>query len=90
MTGISSLIAAELSAAAYPNGTAPTGWTALPAVSPDGGADSLTVFVNDATRQVVIAFKGSDNFGPYAKAPDPGSLQCTDLVVRRNRAGLAM
>ena len=60
-TGISALTAAELSNAAYPGGTPPTGWNAETPASPDGGANSLTVFVNQTTSQIVIAFKGSDN-----------------------------
>ncbi len=74
MTGINALTAAELSQAAYTplanyqSGTGPTlpsGWVAvtsngLSAASSDGTSQFIT-FVNSTTKQVVIAFKGTDN-----------------------------
>ena len=61
--GISDLIAAELSNAAYPGNGPPLGWVASSAYSQTSadGANSFTTFVDATTKQIVIAFKGSDN-----------------------------
>lgn len=62
--GISSLTAAELSQAAYPGYTPPAGWSALPGystqINSSSGINGFTTFVNTATRQIVVAFKGTD------------------------------
>jgi len=58
--GISNLTAAQLSQAAYPGGSAPSGWTAVETDSSTSGANSFTIFANDDTQQIVVAFKGTD------------------------------
>src|SRR5262245_40855210 len=77
MSGISDLIAAQLSKAAYTplsdyqlgkaSLTPIAGWTvntALSGTSPDG-ANQFITFVNDQTHQAVTAFKGSDNVSNF-------------------------
>lgn len=67
--GISDLIAAELSQAAYPGYSPPLGWEANSTYSYTNstafGTNSFTTFINTTTQQVVIAFKGSDTFSNW-------------------------
>jgi len=62
--GISNLIAAELSQAAYPGYAPPAGWEPLAGYSTSitslAGTNGFTSFLNKTTHQIVIAFKGTD------------------------------
>jgi hypothetical protein len=64
------LVAAQLSAAAYTPLSAyqagtgpslPSGWVAATSLSYSNANNQFITFVNAATNQVVVAFKGSDN-----------------------------
>jgi hypothetical protein len=61
-SGISNLVAAELSQAAYDTlepANLPQGWTEDLTYYGNSGGNSFSTFVNAATQQVVIAFRGT-------------------------------
>ncbi len=70
-SGLSILVAAELSAAAYGgDNPIPDGWSQLyyPVSEVNTilyGVNSFTVYINSQTKQIVFAFKGSDNPGNF-------------------------
>jgi hypothetical protein len=67
-SGISNLVAAELSQAAYDKyepADLPAGWADDFSYYYNNGTNSFSTFVNAATRQVVIAFKGTDTLAQF-------------------------
>lgn len=95
MSGISNLTAAQLSQASYiplsnfTNGTnlPPIGWNVAINQSFTVGPDQFVTFINTATQQVVITFKGSNNIDNIANdLANSGASDYSNIVVQAGQA----
>jgi len=76
MNLVSNVTAAKLAQAAYPGGVTPAGWTPVDTKLTPDGKNAVTLYVNNATSQAVLAFKGSDNLSNFqSDAIDSGATE---------------